>query len=397
MALTVILSVLIVLLAIGIFSNLVLWISAIIFKIIPDKYRNVPYFTPGITILKPARGVNPGDEENFRSFFELDYPEYELMFLIHNDAGEDPAVNLINKLIQEYPNVDAKLVRPTEHKAVHEKVNNYFEGISKAKHGIICITDADCYVDKDYLKHDIKPLSDPSIGMVTSMQTMNDFHSLPTAFEGLLQNYENCLLWPLMHNVNKLHFVYGHSIFFRKKEFYEFNAPKILKDHMLDDMGWGDVFVDNGKKRIWLSKKISHTRYPKSTWKKVHNHILRWAVFDFRYAPAYVLMPIIQNTFLGIVTMILAFTANPEATFFGISMQNAALIFSFGAIAVRFIGMFMSNLLLGDKKKDLKYFWLIPFRDIYSTYIALRAPFVNKFEHAGFTYKIVKTKLKKVK
>lgn len=392
---TIVLYVLTALCAIGVLLNALAWLNTIFFAIIPDKYRKVKDFTPPVTIIKPARGINPMEESNFRSFFELDYPEYELIFTIHQDAGDsDASLPVIESLIKEYPNVDAKILRTSEHIAVHEKVNNYIEGVSKAKYDIICITDADCYVDKDYLKHDIRPLSDERIGMVTSMQTMNHFSCMPPAFEGLLQNYDNIFFWILFHNFGVLHFVYGHSILFRKKDFYDFKAIECVRDHMLDDMAWGDAFVDNGKKRIWLSKKISHTTYVKASWKGAIGHLTRWAIFDFRYAPSYALVPFVyQNSLIGVVAFVLGMLNITDASFYGQSLSSLAVIFGGATLILRWVGMFISNLIFGANKKDLRYFFLIPFRDMFSIITTVKAVFTNKFSHAGKTYRIRGTKM----
>lgn len=376
---------------IGVVYHLGMWISCLIFQFIKSRYHKIEGFAPPISCLKPVRGINPGDEDNFRSFFELEYPKYELLFLIHKDAKNDPAIKVIESLIKEYPKVDAKILRISEHIAVHEKVNNYIEGIERAAYEYINITDADCYVDKNYLSRDIQPLANPRVGIVTSVQTMNDFRCAACAFEGLVQNYEGIMFWFYRRIIRKLDFVYGHSILFRKKDFYNLDAISQLKDHMIDDQAWGNIYVKKAKMKIILSSGIAHTRYTKASWKKAANHIIRWGRFQRHYAgwPYFFL---IFNFLLGwSIAMLLFALFIPESLTFPvleglITVRNSALMSGSAAFALRFLSVFISNLMFGDFKKDLRYIWTLILRDFFTIYAIIKTYFINSFEHAGITY-----------
>ena len=43
-----------------------------------------------ISILKPLAGIDDGLEENLRTFFEQDYPDFEILFAVRN--ADDPAI-----------------------------------------------------------------------------------------------------------------------------------------------------------------------------------------------------------------------------------------------------------------------------------------------------------------
>src|ERR1700759_3491480 len=68
-----------------------------------------PGAQPPISVLKPLCGYDEGLEENLRSFFAQDYPQYEVLLGVH--SLDDPAVPVAEKVIQEFQGkVPARLI-----------------------------------------------------------------------------------------------------------------------------------------------------------------------------------------------------------------------------------------------------------------------------------------------
>ena len=70
--------------------------------------RPQPEAMPPISILKPVRGVDPLFYSVVCSHAQQDYPHFELLFAVSDLA--DPAVPIIQRVIEEFPNRNIRLI-----------------------------------------------------------------------------------------------------------------------------------------------------------------------------------------------------------------------------------------------------------------------------------------------
>ena len=91
-------------------------------------------FLPALSVLKPLHGSEEGLERNIESFFEQDYPEFELLFCARHETDE--GLQLAQRVGERYPHVDARYVtcgEPTP-KFHNAKVYSLAKMDSVAKH-----------------------------------------------------------------------------------------------------------------------------------------------------------------------------------------------------------------------------------------------------------------------
>src|SRR5713226_1325782 len=122
-------------------------------------------FTPPVSILKPLRGVDPQMYESFRSHCVQDYPEYEIIFGV--SEADDPAVDAVYQLMQEFPNCKIQLVVCPQVLGTNRKTRNLLQMLPHARHDNVLINDSDIYVTPDYLRRVMAPFASPKVGMVT--------------------------------------------------------------------------------------------------------------------------------------------------------------------------------------------------------------------------------------
>src|SRR5215469_6513596 len=73
---------------------------------------------PPVSILKPLKGVDPNIYESFRSHCDQDYPaDYEIIFGV--SEADDPAVQIVKCLQQEFPQRQIQLVVCSERLGVN--------------------------------------------------------------------------------------------------------------------------------------------------------------------------------------------------------------------------------------------------------------------------------------
>src|SRR5579863_4532555 len=65
-------------------------------------------FLPPVSVLKPLHGTEPDLEDNLRRFFELDYPEYEVLFCARH--ADDAGLQMAQRIAAEYPAVRTKFL-----------------------------------------------------------------------------------------------------------------------------------------------------------------------------------------------------------------------------------------------------------------------------------------------
>jgi len=131
--------------------------------------RNLADHTPPVTIFKPLKGLDEGLEENLRSFFELDYPVFQLLFGVADT--DDPAIGVVRRLFAEFPGRDAQLVVGCPVFGLNPKVENLAAMERYRKHETILISDSNVRVRPSYLRETACYLAEPGVGLVTNLFT----------------------------------------------------------------------------------------------------------------------------------------------------------------------------------------------------------------------------------
>src|SRR5260370_17589613 len=146
---------------------LVLYSSWLFFRHSNDgRLRNLD-FTPPISNLKPARGLDPEAYENYASFCRQDYPNYELIFCVGD--RNDLAVPVLEKLMRDFPDRRIRLLFGSGRVAINDKVSKLVRMVNEAENEFLVISDSDVRVEPNYFRTVIAPFRDRKVGCLTSL------------------------------------------------------------------------------------------------------------------------------------------------------------------------------------------------------------------------------------
>ena len=132
-----------------------------------DLARKAPNFSPGVTLLKPLKGVDPRMFAGLESHCRQVYAgPVELVFGVHR--MNDPAVGEVERLRAEFPDATIKLVECGLKLGTSGKVSNLLQMLPHATYEHVVINDSDIYVSPGYLTGVMRFFGDPQVGMVTA-------------------------------------------------------------------------------------------------------------------------------------------------------------------------------------------------------------------------------------
>src|ERR1700733_9322206 len=135
--------------------------------------RPLPDFQPGVSVLKPVKGLDPEMYSSFASHCVQEYQgPYEILFGVSSMA--DPAVSAIEKLQAEYPQRTIRLVLCPQLLGTNGKVSNLVQMLGTAQYDHILINDSDIKVSPLYLRRIMSCFQLPKrrggrIGLVTAL------------------------------------------------------------------------------------------------------------------------------------------------------------------------------------------------------------------------------------
>ncbi len=234
-----------------------------------------PAVLPGVTIVKPLHGVEPGLYDDLASFCEQSYRgPVQILFGVQDPT--DAAIDVVERLIAERQGSDLELVIEAPTRGPNPKIANVIALEPRIRHEVVILADADIAVARDYIYRVVAALAMPNVGAVTCLYrglarggvwaqvaSMGiDYHFLPNVIVGLRLG----LARP----------GFGSTIALRRDTLAAIGGFRSVLDHIADDNALGEAVRATGMRVAIPSLIVAHSCSEQSA-AELLRHELRWA------------------------------------------------------------------------------------------------------------------------
>jgi ceramide glucosyltransferase len=256
--------------------------------------------TPPVSIVRPVCGLETFSEQTLRSTFELDYPDYEVIFCVQKK--NDPIIPLLETLLAEQPEGRGRMLIGDDPISPNPKLNNCFKGWQAARHQWIVLADSNVLAPRDYLQQMLVRFR-PDIGLVCSPP-------LGVSPEGFRAQLECAFLnsfqarWQFFADALGMGFAQGKSMMWRREVVEQAGGVAALASEIAEDAAATKLVREAGMKVALVDRPFGQPLGSR-TLRAIYQRQTRWArlrraSFPSMYAPevfAGSLLPILAGAY----------------------------------------------------------------------------------------------------
>jgi ceramide glucosyltransferase len=342
-------------------------------------------FAPGVSILKPLKGLDPGMYEAFASHCRQQYTgEFELLFGV--SSLDDPAVEAVHRLQTEFPDRSIQLILCPDELGLNGKISNVVQMAAQARYDYLILNDSDIHVSPRYLSRIMSGFPTPErgkpVGVVTAPYRGIAHGTIGSKMEalGIATDFFPGVLTALKMD-GEIRFGLGSTLAVSRQALAAAGGFEALIDALADDYELGFRIAKAGF-AVVLSREVVATSVPPYSLQGFFAHQLRWArsVRDSRK--------------LGYLGLIFTFglpwaILNVVASGFGLAGLALLSLTTAARITVA-LAIGVGILRDGQVLRDL---WLLPLRDFCALWVWIWSFASNSVTWRGETFLLKDGKL----
>ncbi|MBI4796633.1 MAG: bacteriohopanetetrol glucosamine biosynthesis glycosyltransferase HpnI [Deltaproteobacteria bacterium] len=229
---------------------------------------------PGISVLKPLKGLEETTRECLESFLTQDYHPYQVIFGVKDPT--DPLIPLLQELQRAFPQQQVEIVICPENLGLNPKVSTLRQSAPHALHDLLVVADADVKVGPDFLSQVAAALQEPGMGVVSCPYRAGPVKTLGAGLEALTISADFIPSVATAFYVEGIRFALGATMGITRQALAAMGGFAVLADFLADDyqLGWQ---VAQAGYRVRLLPYVVETLNPKMGFKEYLGHQLRWA------------------------------------------------------------------------------------------------------------------------
>jgi len=228
---------------------------------------------PPVTIFKPVHGMEEQLPSNLESFFQQDYPDYEVIFGARD--AENPAIKIAEEVRSRYPHIPSRVVLSGAPAWPNAKVFSLDQMIAASSRSYFIISDSDVRVEPNFLRNIIPPLLDSEIGLVTCMYRgipSSDFWSGLEALGLSIEMSSGVMVADMMEGMR---FALGPAMAARRDAIDAIGGIAAVADYYSDDFELGNRIWAKDYKVILSHHIVQNVLTPRSLLRTLGDQ-LRW-------------------------------------------------------------------------------------------------------------------------
>jgi ceramide glucosyltransferase len=331
-----------------------------------------PLDFPAVSIIKPLHGAHGQLAVMLARFCEQDYPG-PMQILFGVQSADDAAIGVVEALRAARPQLDIELVVDPRLYGANRKASNLINICAHAKHELLVLSDADIWVETDYVSRVVAALAAPGVGAVSCLYVGDgrqglwsrlaamaiDYHFLPGAVVGkALGLAQPC---------------FGSTIALSRTVLSEIGGFAAFADHLADDYEIGRAVRARGYRIAIPPMTVSH-HCDEASGGELLGHELRWGRTVRQIDPAGYTGSLITYPFpLALVAAALSGAPVWSAWLIAASLGSRALL----KVCV--------DAATGSRAGP---FWLMPLRDLMSFGVFLASFAVNTVGWQGRRFRV---------
>lgn len=262
-------------------------------RLIHDAYRPRSHYNPNVLLTVPCKGLDTKFEENIKSFYNIDYSDYAINFVVESeeDLAYAKLLELKNCLLSASKAKSAQVLIAGVTNSCSQKNHNLLHSVDTSEAGVevFAFADSDACVKPYWMEKLVNSLRKDKYGATTGYRwfvpTRNNFATL--ALSSL-----NAKVAQLLGRT-RFNQAWGGSMAIKKTDFNSFGIHKLWENSISDDLSISYA-VKNAKKQISFAPACLVASYDETSFSELIEFMRRQFIITKVATPKVWLMGLVS-------------------------------------------------------------------------------------------------------